>query len=80
MSTSEMNPSRKHAYTDAGAAQLPEARKLPSDGIDPFQQRKVDWCALRIFDRPLTLRASLRYAPHLLAHGRPLSRNVSANA
>ena len=24
MSTAEMNPSRKHAYTDAGAAQLPE--------------------------------------------------------
>src|ERR1700685_3853352 len=24
MSTAEMNPSRKHAYTDAGAPQLPE--------------------------------------------------------
>ncbi len=24
MSTAEINPSRKHAYTDAGAAQLPE--------------------------------------------------------
>jgi hypothetical protein len=25
MSTAEMNPSRKHGYTDAGAAQLPES-------------------------------------------------------